>query len=219
MTTALRRTRSAISLTGCRSTKETGGYLMSVTQPIRNISEIEKLKNYYFLEKPNLRNYTLICLGINSALRISDLLELNWQDVYDFTKKHFLKHIILKERKTGKQTRIALNKNALKALQLYKNSLQQINPMDYLFPGRNHASHLSRSQAFRVIKTAGQELNFETDISCHSLRKTFGYHAWKSGAQPAVLMNIYNHSSFHTTKRYLGIEQDDRDQIFLDVNL
>lgn len=62
---------------------------MSVTQPIRDITEIEKLKNYYFLEKPNLRNYTLICLGINSALRISDLLELNWQNVYDFRKKHF----------------------------------------------------------------------------------------------------------------------------------
>ena len=192
---------------------------MSVTQPIRDITEIEKLKNYYFLEKPNLRNYTLICLGINSALRISDLLELNWQNVYDFRKKHFLRHIMIQERKTGKKTQIALNQNALKALQIYKNSLQQINPADFLFPGRNHANHLSRSQAFRVIKTAGQELNFESDISCHSLRKTFGYHAWKSGAQPAVLMNIYDHSSFQTTKRYLGIEQDDKDQIFLDVNL
>lgn len=192
---------------------------MSVTQPIRNISEIEKLKNYYYLEKPNLRNYTLICLGVNSALRISDLLELNWQDVYDFTKKHFLKHITIRERKTGKQTQIALNQNAKKALQIYKNSLQEPRPSDFLFPGRTGASHLSRSQAFRVIKTAGQKLNFETDISCHSLRKTFGYHAWKSGAHPAVLMNIYNHSSFQTTKRYLGIEQDDKDQIFLDVNL
>ena len=28
---------------------------MSVTQPIRDITEIEKLKNYYFLEKPNLK--------------------------------------------------------------------------------------------------------------------------------------------------------------------
>lgn len=192
---------------------------MSVTQPIRNISEIEKLKNYYYLEKPNLRNYTLICLGVNSALRISDLLELNWQDVYDFTKKHFLNHITIRERKTGKQTQIALNQNAKKALQIYKNSLQEPRPSDFLFPGRTGANHLSRSQAFRVIKTAGQKLNFETDISCHSLRKTFGYHAWKSGAQPVVLMNIYNHSSFQTTKRYLGIEQDDKDQIFLDVNL
>ena len=50
---------------------------MGTTQPIRNAAEVEQLKNYYYEKKPNLRNYTLICLGMNSALRISDLLELN----------------------------------------------------------------------------------------------------------------------------------------------
>ncbi|MCI8484453.1 MAG: tyrosine-type recombinase/integrase [Lachnospiraceae bacterium] len=192
---------------------------MSTTQPIRNITEIEKLKNYYFYEKPNLRNYTLICLGMNSALRISDLLELSWKDVYHFSEQQFLKHIIVTEHKTRKQTQIALNQSALDALKLYKDSILPVKPEQYLFPGKEENSHLSRSQAFRVIKAAGKDLHFETDISCHSLRKTFGYHAWKSGAQPVVLMNIYNHSSFQITKRYLGIDQDDKDQIFLDVNL
>ena len=192
---------------------------MGTTQPIRDISEIEELKNYYYYEKPNLRNYALICLGINSALRISDLLTLRWDNVYDFMENHFYKHIIVIEQKTRKQAQIALNKNARHALAIYKNSILQLKPEDFLFPGKTPSSHLSRSQAFRLIKAAGQNLHFETSISCHSLRKTFGYHAWKSGAQPAILMNIYNHSSFHITKRYLGIDQDDKDQIFLEVNL
>lgn len=192
---------------------------MSTTQPIRNIAEIEELKNYYYKENPNLRNYTLICLGMNSALRISDLLALRWKDVYDFPADHFVKHIVITEKKTGKQTQIALNKSALHALKIYKDSILQPKPADYLFPGKYESSHLSRSQAYRLIKSAGKKLHFETDISCHSLRKTFGYHAWKSGAQPVVLMNIYNHSSFQITKRYLGIDQDDKDQIFLDLNL
>jgi integrase len=192
---------------------------MGTTQPIRDISEIEELKNYYYYEKPNLRNYALICLGINSALRISDLLTLRWDNVYDFMENHFYKHIIVIEQKTRKQAQIALNKNARHALDIYKNSILQLKPEDFLFPGKTPSSHLSRSQAFRLIKEAGQNLHFETSISCHSLRKTFGYHAWKSGAQPAILMNIYNHSSFHITKRYLGIDQDDKDQIFLEVNL
>ena len=51
-------------------------------------------------------------------------------------------------------------------------------------------------------------------ISCHSLRKTFGYHAWKQSVPPAMLMDIYNHSSYQITKRYLGIDQDDKDQVF-----
>ena len=55
--------------------------------------------------------------------------------------------------------------------------------------------------------------------NCHSMRKTFGYYAWKYGTQPAVLMDIYNHSSYEITKRYLGIKQDDKDSVFLSINL
>ena len=78
---------------------------------------------------------------------------------------------------------------------------------------------LSRSQAFRIIKTAATESNLPEHISCHSLRKTFGYYAWKCGIAQAVLMNIFNHSSFQVTKRYLGIAQDDKDEVFLCVEL
>lgn len=192
---------------------------MSTTQPIKTHLQIEQLKNYYFKENPNLRNYALICLGMNSALRISDLLELKWKDVYDFNTEHFLTHIQIQEGKTKKQTRIALNQNAIQALQTYKKSPVPSEPDNFLFPGKKNDTHLCRSQAFRIIKKAGQQLHFETDISCHSLRKTFGYHAWKSGIPPAVLMEIYNHSSYQITKRYLGINQDDKDGVFLKINL
>lgn len=56
-------------------------------------------------------------------------------------------------------------------------------------------------------------------ISCHSLRKTFGYQAWKEGAEPALLMAVFNHSSYNITKRYLCIDQDDKDELFLKMNL
>lgn len=81
---------------------------MSTTQLIKSREQVEELKNYYFKRKPNLRNYTLICLGMNSALRISDLLHLRWQDVYDFKREHFFNHIFITEQKTGKQGRLRL---------------------------------------------------------------------------------------------------------------
>ncbi len=192
---------------------------MSTTQPIRKAEEINALKNYFLHEKRNLRNYALVCLGINSALRISDLLSLTWDDVYDFTNGRFQKHITIIESKTGKQTNNALNQNATQALILYKNSLPDVNGASFLFPGQKAGKALSRFQAYRILNSAGRELHFEAALSCHSLRKTFGYHAWKMGVQPAVLMNIFNHSSFQVTKRYLGIDQDEIDQVFLDVNL
>lgn len=192
---------------------------MSTTQPIKELDQIASLKNFYHYKKPNLRNYALICLGMNSALRISDLLKLKWKDVYDFKKKCFRCHITIIENKTNKQTQIAINQSAVRALYEYLNSIS--NPLQEapLFPGRNANMSLSRSQAFRIIKEAGEKLDFENRISCHSLRKTFGYHAWKSGTPPALLMSIYNHSSYQITKRYLGIDQEDKDSIFLQMNL
>ena len=57
---------------------------MGTTQPIRDLEELEKLKNYYLKEHPNMRNYALIKTGVNTALRISDILALRWKDVYNF---------------------------------------------------------------------------------------------------------------------------------------
>ena len=112
-----------------------------------------------------------------------------------------------------------INENARNGLQEYMKFLKKISGEDYIFKGKNNGGHLSRSQAFRIIKHAAGELNLENGISCHSMRKTFGYYAWKCGTPPAVLMDIYNHSSYEITKRYLGIKQDDKDSVFLNVNL
>ena len=72
---------------------------------------------------------------------------------------------------------------------------------------------------FRIVRQAARACGIEGVISCHSLRKTLGYHAWKQGVQPVMLMNIFNHSSFQITRRYLGIEQDDRDNIFRNIEI
>jgi len=42
---------------------------------------------------------------------------------------------------------------------------------------------------------------------------------WKQGALPVLLMDLYNHSSFEVTKRYLGITQEERDAAYLGLAL
>ena len=190
---------------------------MGTTQPIKSIRELDALKDYYLTKKPNFRNYALICTGVNTALRIGD--NLKGDDVYDFKVNRFRSHIVVHEHKTGKENIIAPNKNVLYGLSLHKETLPNMQPTHFIFAGRNYNSPLSRTQAFRIIKQACEDLNLSGNISCHSLRKTFGYHAWISGINPAILMVIYNHSSFQVTKRYLGIEQDDKDRVFLNMNL
>ncbi len=80
---------------------------MSTTQPIRDREELQRFKNYYLLDEPNYRNYALIITGLNTALRINDILHLTWDMMFD--DGNIRKHIELKEQKTGKTNRILLN--------------------------------------------------------------------------------------------------------------
>ena len=174
----------------------------------------------YLYEHFNLRNYTIIVIGLNTALRVSDLLSLHWGNVWDFPKNQFRKHLEVIEVKTGKTNRIAINTSVKQALLLYKDSLSCMTATDFLFPSpRDNTKPLSRYQAFRIVKHAAESVGIEGVISCHSMRKTFGYQASKQGVPPALLMNIYNHSSYQITKRYLDIDQDDKDEAFCKINL
>ena len=189
---------------------------MAMTQPIRSKRKVRELAAYY-LDRGHLRNYTLIVLGLYTALRISDLLRLRWEDVYNFESCLVRTCITITEKKTGKSKIIALNKDAINALTLF--ALESAKQGSFLIENSRTGNAISRIQAYRIIRDAAEALNFQNRVSCHSLRKTFGYHAWKSGVSLAVIMQIYNHSSFAVTLRYLGITQDDINEVYLNLSL
>jgi integrase len=191
-----------------------GGNQVATTQPIRNKQQIRELAGYY-LKCGEIRNYVLIVMGVHTALRISDLLRLKWEHVYDFEHKRVRESVTLTERKTGKVKTIALNKQIIAALTLYAAAAKR---GVFLIKSRKGGA-ISRIQAYRLIRGAAEALGFRVRVSCHSLRKTFGYHAWKSGAAPVVIMEIYNHSSFAVTKRYLGVSQEDKDEVYLSLEI
>ena len=199
---------------------------MKITQPIRDIAELKKIKRYYREVKPNKRNSLLVVCGLNTALRISDILKLRWKDVYNENLLSFKSHIDVKEQKTGKKTTVFINKNLKEAFASFlkdiiakKGKLCDVMEQ-FIFLGQKSTDKpISRIQAFRIISEAAKKCLLSHKVSCHSLRKTFGYHAWKKGVSPALLTSIYNHSSYKITTRYLGIDQDDRDEVFELVNL
>ena len=190
---------------------------MATTEPIRSKDDLRKLKEY-FLSRGKRRDYALLALGIHTTLRISDLLRIKWRDVFDDGRTAFRTHISVVETKTGKVKNVALNDEAVEALTIYLPERRG----DYVFASRKDGADrpISRSQAWRIIRNAAKEVGINGTISCHSLRKTWGYHAWTSEeVSPVIIMEVYNHSSYEVTKRYLGVKQDELDKAYLGMKL
>jgi len=187
---------------------------MAATEPIRDKKQLAQIAEYW-LKRGIRRNYVMIVVGTCTALRIGDLLRLKWDDVYDEENGTFRSHVTLKEKKTGKEKTIALNSKVISALRLYLPHKRG----EYIFSSNRKGKAISRVQAWRIIREAAKAIKAVGKIACHSLRKTFGYFAWKSGVMPVMLMDIFNHSKFEITRCYLGITQEDRDNVYLNLAL
>jgi integrase len=188
---------------------------MALTQPIRDKKHLRQLADY-FISRRQYRNHLLLIISSHTALRISDILRLTWGDVYDEGREEFFTHITITEKKTGKQKVVTLHPKVTSALRLYYPHRRG----GCIFAGnRKDMAAISRVQAWRILNAAAEALKLGISVTCHGLRKCFGYHAWKGGVSPVLIMNIYNHSSYEVTRRYLGISQDDIDNAYLAVTM
>lgn len=162
--------------------------------------------------------FKIFVLGINTGLRISDLLTLKYQDVAEGPNK-ILDIIQIKEKKTSKTKLFYINDSAKKALHDYIKETG-FDPNRYLFSSRKGNSQpITRVQAYRIINDACAVARVEGAIGMHTLRKTFGYWAYKQGIDIILLMKIFNHSSPSITLRYIGITQEDINNVYISLNL
>ncbi len=190
---------------------------MATVEPIRDPKKIDAMKSY--LKGEDIRDYAMFTVGVNVALRISDLLALTWGDVLDENGKKF-KTIKIKEGKTQKKRDIKLNKAAQKALKELLETLDTYNMYDFIFKSREGENKpITRQQALNVLKDAAEAVGVEENVGTHTLRKTWGYYAWRNGFNPALIMETLNHSNLSMTKRYLGITQDEINNLYDNLNI
>ena len=189
---------------------------MAFTEPIRDKKQLKQLAKY-FLQRGQFRNHLLLVIGAHTVLRISDILRLTWGDVYDEEQGAFYSHITVTEQKTGKVKTVVLHPVVVKALHLYFPYRRS----DFIFvSNRVIPAAISRVQAWRILHAAVEAVGLiGLRIGCHSLRKTLGHWAWKEGVSPVVIMEIYGHTSYDVTRRYLGIAQEDIDRAYLAATL
>ena len=172
-------------------------------QPIRDLEMLEKVKQE--LKKQNYRDYVIFVTGINTGLRISDILTLKVDDVRNKS------HITIRETKTQKSKRFIINPTLRAVLNPY---IENMEDHEYLFQSRKGDNQpISRVQAYRALKQVGDKLGIE-EFATHTMRKTFGYHHYQQYKDVAILQEIFNHSAPSITLRYIGITQDEIDQSY-----
>lgn len=173
---------------------------MNYVQPIRDPELIREIKR--FLREDSERNYMLFVTGINSGLRISDILQLR---VSDAKKPYF--NII--EQKTQKKKRIEMTPGLRKE---FKDYIESREDHEFLFKSREGVNKpITRSMAYKILRRAADHVDLD-DIGTHTLRKTFGYHFYKQYKNVAILQKIFNHSDPKVTLGYIGIDQDEMDR-------
>lgn len=188
---------------------------MECVEPIRDKEKIAAMKK--ILRHDSLRDYCLFTLGINSGLRVSDLLALRITDVADERGKPH-DRIALREQKTGKAKDFPLSASAQKAIREYLDT-RSIRLHDPLFPSRLSGYTLQRAGAWKVINKAARAVGITDHIGTHTLRKTFGYHAYMMGTDITRIQKLLNHSSPGVTLAYIGITKDELDHVYMTLDL
>lgn len=153
-------------------------------------------------------------IGLNLALRISDLLSIKFDDIQDG-------RLLIKEQKTGKMASIKLN---VKSMDLIIRIKHEFPSHVYLFQSyrsrrviNEFPKPLSRRTVTYAFASVGEEVGIQ--LGTHSMRKTRGYHLYKATNDIARVMKMLRHSSEAVTLRYIGITQEQVDQDFLELEL
>lgn len=183
---------------------------MYAVEPIRSKLKVMAIKSY--LKDRSARDYLLFCLGINTALRVSDLLKLKVGDVVDRAGQ--VKKILrVREGKTGKERRIVVNDQVRSPLLWYFKQSPALELGDYLFTAKLSNKPITRIRVHQIISKAAVAVGLmkegERGFSCHSMRKTYGFMKRKAGFPMELIMERLGHSSPSITKRYIGITSDE----------
>lgn len=172
--------------------------------PIRSEKDVRNIKKL-LADKP--RDLCIFVLGINTNLRASDITRITVGQVrYLQPGQHFT----IKERKTGKERNITLNKPVHEAIQNLLKTIPNAGDTAPLFQSRKGKQALCVPYLNALVKGWCRQLNLRGNFGSHTLRKTFGFiHRTVFNTDLPTLVTLFNHSSQKQTLAYLGIQESD----------
>ena len=181
---------------------------MKGTRPLDN-TEIRQVANGFdgiFA----VRNRGLFVLGVSTGGRISELLSLKvedvWQNDASVTDLLFDRFIV----KGGEVSRAvpvnADGRDAIEALMdWHAEGFGRVESDRMLFPSRQSTGAIDRRTAHEALKKAFEAAGLNGKLATHTMRKSFAQRLYDQTADIFAIQEMLGHKSVATTQRYLGV--------------
>lgn len=155
----------------------------------------------------HIKHKTMLMLAYASGLRVSEVVNMNVQDI---DSKRMC--ILIKQAKGKKDRMVTLSPVLLVMLREYwkKGKLAKDG---YLFPGQNKNEPYSTRSLQLVLATAKSKAGILKPGSIHALRHSFATHLLDKGTDVAMIMKLLGHNDIKTTLRYLHVTNRDMLQV------
>lgn len=157
----------------------------------------------------------IIGCGCFFGLRISDLLQLRWEQILNADE------FALTEQKTGKRRVVRINKGFQGHIQDCFRGLQVNDISEPCFLNR-YGSITTIQMVNRHLKLIRAKYGLKiSNFSTHTLRKTWARAIWESensaGRGEMALLKLsemLNHSAPNITRRYIGLRQQELGEVY-----
>ena len=178
-------------------------------EPIRELKDINLIKKVL---ADNPLQSALFILGVNTNLRASDLLAIRAGQVRGLKA---MDEISLKEKKTGTDRRVSLNKACVEAVTRLL-AAKPYQDDDYLFTGQR--GQLTVPYINYLVKTWCREIKLRGNYGAHTLRKTWGYvQRVHFGVGLPEIMTVYGHATQKQTLTYLCVQPDEVKSVYANI--
>ena len=162
----------------------------------------------------SLRDKAILEILYSSGARVSEIVGMNFADVFDMDSDDGRIRIVKLRGKGGKERVVPIGSFSVKALDDY---LVRVRPMLLSKNAKNtnealflnqRGSRLSRQSAWQLVVDSAKRAGLSEGISPHVFRHSFATHLLDGGADIRVVKELLGHSSVTTTQIYTLITID-----------
>lgn len=182
---------------------------------VLNVEEVNKLLNYEAKTALEYRNKAMLELVYSCGLRVSELVNLNVNDIN-------LNECYVSVFGKGKKQRIIpISSIALKALdeyiKVYRPTLLKGYLTDKLFLS-SYGKGITRQGFFKILNEIAKKQDIKKVFSPHTLRHSFATHLLEYGADLRSIGELLGHENIKTTQIYTHLSNNKKRKDYMDYH-